>query len=190
MLAAVAAGAAVVGVEPHAPLVAAARARVTARRLPRTTVRSGSATSLGVPDASVGLVFSHWAYFFGPGAAPGVRAVQQALRPGGIHLVVDVDRADCGPGYARWLAATPGTPSVAAVEAFWEQAGYTRRTLPVVWAFPDRDTMAAVLAIEFPPGIARAAAADTVGTVLRVPTVVRAWRRMGSEPSPTVGSWP
>jgi hypothetical protein len=64
------------------------------------------------------------------------------------------------------------------VERFWARLGFARRALPVVWRFERREDLEAVLAIEFPPDVARRAIWATSGVELAVPTVIR-WRAAG-----------
>ncbi len=178
------------GVEPHPTLAARARARVRRARLEQQVqVHTAPAQHLPLPDRSVDLVFSHWAYFFGPGCEPGLAEADRVLRPGGVQVVVDVDTHAAG-GYARWLAAAGTAVRGDRSEAFFATRSFTTRRLPVVWQFRSRDDLAAVVGIEFPPRVAAHALAATPGTMLAVPTVLR-WRRVAvvSEPPPTVPPW-
>jgi SAM-dependent methyltransferase len=178
------------GVEPHPALAERARARVRRARLDqRVQVHTAVAQHLPLPDRSVDLVFSHWAYFFGPGCEPGLDEADRVLRPGGLQVVVDVD-LQAGDGYSRWLAAAGTAVRSDRSEAFFAARGFTSRRVPVVWRCRSRDDLAAVLGIEFPPRVAAQALAATPGTTLSVPTVLR-WRRAPSlsDPPPTVPSW-
>lgn len=179
------------GVEPHPGLAGRARERVGRARLThRVSVHTALAQQLPLPEASVDLLFSHWAYFFGPGCEPGLAEADRVLRPGGVQVVVDVDLL-ADDGYARWLAASGTAVRGDRSAAFFDGQGFTTRRLPVVWRFADRGEMAAVLGIEFPPPVAQRALAATVGTVLSVPTALR-WRcrPLVSDPPPTVAPWP
>ncbi len=90
----------VTGIEPHPPLVAAARTRVDG--LPSVTVTEGSAAHMPLPDASVDLVHARTAYFFGPGCGAGTpRGDGVWLRPGVALAVVDLD-ATAHP-YGDWM---------------------------------------------------------------------------------------
>lgn len=167
---------AVVGVEPHPDLVEAARRRVAARRLTdRVVVRRGLAQRLPVDDSCVDVAFSHWAYFFGPGCEAGLDEVDRVLRPGGVQVVVDMDGTSTH-GYARWFADSGTAVRARLTGAFFADAGFTERRLPVVWTFDSRRDLADVLHIEFPPQVAERALRETVGTTIAVPTVMR-WRR-------------
>lgn len=164
----------VVGVEPHTGLAAAASRRVARARLAdRVTVRRGLAEHLPLPDASVDLVFSHWAYFFGPGCEPGLAEVDRVLRPAGVQVAVDLD-VTATSGYAGWFAASGAGVRGDRAAAFF--SGWAQQRLPVVWRFTNRADLAAVLGIEFPPDVAAMAVRTTVGTTISVPTVLR-WRR-------------
>lgn len=64
----------VVGVEPHRPLLTAARSRLNsspAHLRERVDLRCGTAQRLPVPPASVDVAHARWAYFFGPGSNRG-----------------------------------------------------------------------------------------------------------------------
>jgi SAM-dependent methyltransferase len=166
----------VIGVEPHPALVAAARRRVAARRLTdRVEVRAGLAERLPLTDAEADVVYSHWAYFFGPGCEAGLTEVERVLRPGGLQVVVDLD-SSAPHGYARWFG--DAGPSVRGDRSarFFGEAGFAERRLPVVWTFDSRRDLADILHIEFPPHVAARALRETVGTTIAVPTILR-WRR-------------
>ncbi len=140
----------------------------------RVRVERGLAERLPLGDACVDLVFSHWAYFWGPGCEPGLAEADRVLRPGGLQVVVDLD-AGADVGYARWFSTAANRPA-AASEAFFADRGWTTRRLPVVWRFARRSDLANVLSIEFSPDVAAGALAHTVGTTIAVPSVLR-WRR-------------
>jgi SAM-dependent methyltransferase len=144
------------GVEPHPPLVAIARRRV--RRLENVTVLEGSAASLPLDDASVDVVHARWAYFFGPGAEPGLTELDRVVRPGGAAFVIDNDatRSTFGGWFRR------GFPNVdpAAVEAFWADHGWQREQLMIAWEFEGREDFEAVVRIELPTAVAEEVLAE------------------------------
>lgn len=167
----------VVGVEPHPGLVELARRRVARALLTtRVDVRVGVAAALPVASSSVDLLFSHWAYFFGPGCEPGLVEAHRVLVDGGLQVAVDLDVA-ARHGYARWFAASGSEVRARPGLTFFTGRGWQERRLPVVWSFASRDDLAAVLRIEFPPAVAAQAMRETVGTTIAVPTVLR-WRRV------------
>ncbi|MEU5840326.1 class I SAM-dependent methyltransferase [Rhodococcus sp. NPDC047139] len=154
----------VTGIEPHPPLVAAARTRV--RHLPGVTVAEGSAAAMPIPDASVDLVHARTAYFFGPGCGPGILEAMRVLRPGGTLAVIDLD-ATAHP-YGTWMRADLPHYDPASVETFFEAQGFELRRIDTLWEFPDRATLQRVLGIEFGPRIAARALRETPGTTLTV----------------------
>ncbi|SUE13608.1 SAM dependent methyltransferase [Rhodococcus gordoniae] len=154
----------VTGIEPHPPLVAAARARV--RDLPSVTVAEGSAADMPVPDASVDLVHARTAYFFGPGCGAGILEAMRVLRPGGALAVVDLD-ATAHP-YGDWMRDDLPHYGPAAVERFFDAQGFDLRRIDTQWEFPDRATLGRVLGIEFGPRVAARAIRETPGTTLTV----------------------
>jgi SAM-dependent methyltransferase len=154
--------ASVVGVEPYAPLVARARARMG----DRATVHRAGATALPLPDAGVDLVHARTAYFFGPGCEPGLAEAARVLRPGGAIAIVDLD-ATAGP-YGDWMRADLPRYDPAAVERFFEAQGFSLLRLATVWRFPTRAALESVLRIEFSRPMAERAIAETTGLALPV----------------------
>lgn len=167
----------VTGVEPHPPLLAAARERVEAldpSLRERIEVLRGSAAGLPLPDASVDVVHARWAYFFGPGCEPGLAEVRRVLRPGGTAFVVDNDatRSTFGSWFRR---ALPGYDP-AAVARFWRRQGFTRVPLDIRWELPDRQTFSRVVKIEFSAAMADAILGEHPGSSVDYAVDLR-WRR-------------
>ncbi|MGW0174957.1 class I SAM-dependent methyltransferase [Rhodococcus sp. NPDC003322] len=154
----------VTGVEPHPPLVDAARERTA--RLPGVRVLAGSAETLPVPDRSVDVVHARTAYFFGPGCGPGITEAMRVLRPGGVLVVVDLDAR--APGYGDWMRADLPHYDPAAVEAFFAAQGFDLTRVATRWEFEDRRALRAVLGIEFTERTADRAFAQTSGRSLEV----------------------
>ncbi|MET0524951.1 MAG: class I SAM-dependent methyltransferase [Nocardioides sp.] len=152
--------ASVIGVEPHADLVALARRRT--RSLAKVTVFQGTAQSLPVPDASVDVAHARWAYFFGPGCEPGLAELSRVVRRGGTAFVIDNDptRSTFGSWFRR------GYPEVdpVAVERFWSMHGWTRTPVDIGWSFSSRADLESVVRIEFKPEVAEAVLAEHAGT--------------------------
>ncbi len=165
-------GAEVIGVEPHAEL--ATRAQRRCASLPRVRVVRSGAESLPLPPRSIDAVHARWAYFFGSGCEPGLAEAFRVLRPGGVLAVVDVDLL--GDAYGSWFRAAWPHVNAERVERFWAGLGFRVRRLPVRWVFERRADLEAVLKIEFPEAVARAAITATSGLEVSVPTVVR-WCR-------------
>ncbi|NLG55758.1 MAG: class I SAM-dependent methyltransferase [Rhodococcus sp.] len=154
----------VIGVEPHPPLIAAARARVEG--LPGVRIAEAGAENLPVEDASVDLVHARTAYFFGPGCGRGIAEAMRVLRPGGRLVVVDLD-ATSHP-YGEWMRADLPQYDPVAVERFFDAQGFDLTRIDTRWEFADRDALASVLGIEFSPRTASRALAETLGTALHV----------------------
>ena len=163
----------VLGVEPHLPLLAAAHARVA--NLTAAAVVAGSAEALPIPDGSIDVVHSRWAYFFGAGSEPGLAQVARVLRSGGVHVVVDHDPSVST--FGRWFTAAYPAYDPVGVRRFWQRHGYTTQSLTVTWTFQTREDLAAVLAIELPPASVEAALAEHTGLTIDVGVAVRHWRR-------------
>ncbi|QCQ90645.1 class I SAM-dependent methyltransferase [Rhodococcus sp. SGAir0479] len=154
----------VVGVEPHPPLVAAARSRVAG--LASVSVLRGSAEALPLPDAAVDVVHARTAYFFGPGCGPGILEAMRVLRPGGVLAVVDLD-ATVAP-YGTWMRADLPHYDPAVVESFFDAQGFALRRVRTRWEFSDRAALRSVLGIEFSERTAERAFRETPGLGLEV----------------------
>ena len=162
----------VVGVEPHADLVALARRRT--RRLPNVTVHQGAAQSLPLPDASVDVAHARWAYFFGPGSEPGLAELDRVVRRGGAAFVIDNDptRSTFGSWFRR------GYPDVdpVAVERFWSTHGWTRTPVDMRWSYSSRADLESVVRIEFTPEVAETVLGEHHGT--EVDYAVNVWWKL------------
>ncbi|WP_424188555.1 class I SAM-dependent methyltransferase [Actinokineospora sp. G85] len=162
----------VLGVEPHPPLVDRAVARVAGT--PAATALLGSAQELPVADGSFDVVHARTAYFFGPGCEAGLREADRALRPGGVLVVVDLDGRHAP--YGRWMRADMPRYDPAEVDRFFQIEGFDLRRVVSTWRFPDRETLEAVLRIEFSAQVADRAIAEVPG--LEIPVGYRVlWRR-------------
>jgi ubiquinone/menaquinone biosynthesis C-methylase UbiE len=161
----------VIGVEPHAHLVALARRRT--RRLGSVEVRQGAAQRLPVADASVDVVHARWAYFFGPGCEPGLAELDRVVRRGGTAFVVDNDptRSTFGAWFRR------GYPEVdpVVVERFWSMRGWNRTPVDMRWSFSSRADLESVVRIEFTPRVADEVLASHTGA--EVDYAVNLWWR-------------
>jgi SAM-dependent methyltransferase len=166
----------VVGVEPHLPLVRAAKrrlARVDPQVQRRITVLHGTAQHLPLPDASIDVAHARWAYFFGPGCEPGLAELHRVVRRGGTAFVVDVDATRST--FGRWFTAAYPAYDARAVERFWARRGWSREALTIRWAMPDRAALEAVVRIELPPHHADRALAEHSGAELDYAVNLR-WR--------------
>jgi SAM-dependent methyltransferase len=163
----------VVGVEPHAPLVARARERLTGRAagtagwpVEACRVEAGSAADLPLPDDSADVVHARTAYFFGPGCEPGLAEASRVLRSGGLLVVVDLDATR--HSYGAWMRASAPRYDPRAAERFFADQDFALRRVDTVWRFADRTTLADVLRIEFTPAVAARAIDGTPGLALPV----------------------
>jgi SAM-dependent methyltransferase len=155
----------VVGVEPHPPLVEAARRRVAALEpgiRARIDVREGTAQRLPVPPAAADVVHARWAYFFGPGCEPGLAEIRRVLRRGGTAFVIDNDASRST--FGGWFRQALPTYDPRAVERFWARQGWSRRSLDMRWEQPTRADFEAVVRIEFAPELADRILAGHPGT--------------------------
>jgi SAM-dependent methyltransferase len=150
----------VVGVEPHPPLVRAARERVAG--LDRVRVLRGVAQRLPLPDRCVDVVHARWAYFFGPGCEPGLAELDRVMRRGATAFVIDNDAT--ASTFGRWFRRALPTHDARAVERFWARRGWERVPLEVRWELPDRASFEAVVRIEFAPDLADEILGEHPGT--------------------------
>lgn len=154
----------VLGVEPYRPLVRRARDRVAG--LANVSVRSGGATRLPVPDASVDLVHARTAYFFGRGCEPGMAEADRVLRAGGALVIVDLDVSSTP--YGDWMRLDLPDYDPADVEAFFAEQGFRSRKVLTEWRFADAASLASVLRIEFSARVAERAIAELSGVSIPV----------------------
>lgn len=162
----------VIGVEPHPPLVQAARERTAG--LPNVEIRAGHAESLPLDDASVDIVHARTAYFFGAGCGAGISEAMRVLKRGGCLVIVDLD-VSASP-YGDWMRADLPHYDPAAVEAYFEAQGFSLERVDTRWQFENRDAMRAVLGIEFTRKTAARAARSIPG--LHIDVRYRVHRRI------------
>ena len=136
----------VIGVEPHPDLVRLAGRRT--RGLKRVDLLTGTAQAIPLPDASVDVVHARWAYFFGPGAEPGLAEVARVLRPGGTALIVDNDASRSTFG-AWFRHGYPQLDPAPVQERWWDRQGFARQSIDMDWRFASRADLEAVVRIEF-----------------------------------------
>lgn len=158
---------AVIGVEPHAPLVALAHRRIRSLESglrSRIDVRPGAAQALPVPEASIDVAHARWAYYFGPGSEPGLAELARVVRRGGTAFVIDNDATRST--FGRWFRRALPAYDALAVERFWARQGWQRRALDISWEHADRAAFESVVRIEFEPEIANAVLAEHKGTTV------------------------
>jgi len=151
----------VVGVEPHQPLAALARQRISDLLLANASVLGGAAQGLPLADDSVDVVHARWAYFFGPGCEPGLGEVERVLRPGGTAFVIDNDASRST--FGRWFRRAIPAYDPVAVERFWARQGWSRERIDMRWSFLSRADFESVLRIEFTQTLADSILADHEG---------------------------
>ncbi|MFV0463397.1 MAG: class I SAM-dependent methyltransferase [Nostocoides sp.] len=163
----------VIGLEPHAPLAARARARIAGRE--RIAVLQASAEAVPLADGCVDLVHARWAYFFGPGSDVGVDQARRVLRPGGVLAIIDNDATTST--FGRWFTRTHPLYDPVAIERYWRRLGFRRQQLLLRWAFRTRADFEAVVRIEFPPDGAEAILAEHRGIEVDYAVNLWWWRR-------------
>ena len=137
----------VIGVEPHAPLMALAQERTAG--LENVSVRLASAQATGLVDGSVDVAIARLAYFFEPGCEPGLVELTRIMRPGGIGFVIDVDASRST--FGAWFRGSLPDYDPAAVERFWRRQGWVQERLEVAWEMTSRADFEAVVRLEFAP---------------------------------------
>lgn len=167
-------GARVVGVEPHLPLVARARARLDRVGGHTASVVAGDAEALPLADASVDVVHARWAYFFGAGCEPGLAEVARVLRPGGVAVIVDNDVTRST--FGAWFRRSYPAYDPVAVQRFWHRQGFATEHLTITWTFDRRDDLESVVRIELPPGPADEVLSSHDGLTVDYAVALR-WKR-------------
>ena len=150
----------VIGVEPHADLIALARRRCAG--LADVEVRAGVASALPVDAASVDVAHARWAYFFGPGTEPGLAELDRVMRRGGTAFIIDNDVSRST--FSRWFRSAYPSIKARVVEAYFSGHGWTRTPLDMRWQFDTRADFEAVVRIEFPAVVAERVVAEHAGT--------------------------
>ena len=144
----------VIAVEPHDTSRLRAMTRVATAELIRTSVMTGSAEQILLPDQCVDIIHARFAYFFGPGCEPGLRELARVIRPSGTAFIIDNDlRTGTFASWVRrvtWFADT----SPDEVEKFWANQGFTLHRIASKWRFENRHDLEAVVRIEFPDELA------------------------------------
>jgi ubiquinone/menaquinone biosynthesis C-methylase UbiE len=163
----------VIGVEPHADLVALAGRRT--RSLATVRVVRGTAQALPLPSDSVDVAHARWAYFFGPGCEPGLAELDRVVRRGGTAFVIDNDgsRSTFGAWFRRGY---PHLDPPEVIERFWSMRGWTRTPIDMGWRFGSRADLEAVVRIEFKPDVAESILAHHEG--VEVDYAVNLWSKV------------
>jgi ubiquinone/menaquinone biosynthesis C-methylase UbiE len=149
----------VVGVEPHGALARGAHRRV--RKLANVRVLEGTAQALPLPDHSVDIAHARWAYFFGPGAEPGLRELGRVVRPGGVGFIIDNDPREST--FGRWFSRALPEYDADAVDRFFSSNGWSTLRRTIRWRFDRRADLEAVVGIEFAPEQAKLILAEHDG---------------------------
>lgn len=150
----------VIGIEPHADLLALARRRCSG--LANVEVRAGVASALPVDAASIDVAHARWAYFFGPGTEPGLAELDRVMRRGGTAFIIDNDVSRST--FSRWFRSAYPSIKPRVVEAYFSGHGWTRTPLDIRWQFGDRADFESVVRIEFPVVVAERIVAEHDGT--------------------------
>lgn len=156
----------VFAVEPHDPSRLRAMARVAASGLTRTSILTGSAEQILLPDQSVDMIHARFAYFFAPDCEPGLQEVARVIRPRGTVFIIDNDLRT--GTFASWVRRSPwvGETTPDEVEQFWTHHGFTLHRIASEWRFQSRADLEAVVSIEFPGELARQILDEHQGTTV------------------------
>lgn len=144
----------VIAVEPHDASRLLAMARVHRMNLTHTSVMTGSAEQLFLPDNSIDIAQAQFAYFWGPGCDPGLSEVARIIRPNGTFFIIDNDLRN--GTFASWLAQSShdARDNADTTETFWAEQGFTQQRIMSTWRFKTRSDLEAVLRLEFPSDLA------------------------------------
>jgi SAM-dependent methyltransferase len=139
----------VVGVEPDPDLLAHSERRVAG--LDNVRAVRGSAEHLPLPEASIDVAHARFAYFFGPGAEPGLAEVRRVLAPGGVFVAVD--NSWRSGEFAELLAdSTEGNGALdpTVTDRWWADHDAERVEVDAGWAARSSDELRRILRVEFP----------------------------------------
>jgi SAM-dependent methyltransferase len=117
------------------------RGRVKSSGAANVTVLPAGAEAIPLENDSVDVAYATWAYFFGPGAEPGLSEVERVVRPGGDIVVVQ--------NYGHDDLSSFWTPSEGECETWppwFKEHGFTCEVVDTVWHFPGSEEALAVLA--------------------------------------------
>jgi SAM-dependent methyltransferase len=162
----------VVGVEPHADLLEAARRRCAGT--PNVTALRGTAQQLPVPTAGVDVAHARWAYFFGPGCEPGLLELDRVMRHGGVAFIVDNDTTRST--FGRWFSTAYPDYDATGVDAFFSRHGWSVLRREIRWEFDHRADLEAVVGIEFAPHVAARILAEHDGCRVDYAVTIRVKR--------------
>jgi SAM-dependent methyltransferase len=165
----------VFAVEPHDPSRLMAMERCARLGVLNASVLVGSAESIPLRDASVDVVHSQFAYFWGPGSEPGIAEVRRVLRPGGTVFIIDNDLRN--GTFASWLrrAEPGGGRDPDQVEGFWRDQGFAANTIRSAWRFERRENLERVVRLEFPADLAADLLAEHTGLEVEYHYVLYSW---------------
>jgi SAM-dependent methyltransferase len=152
----------VIAMEPHDLSRLRAMERVARRGLARTSVTTGSAERVLLPDASVDIVHARFAYFFAPECEPGLAELARVIRPGGTAFIIDNDLRT--GQFASWLRQLSWVREAAEVEGFWADQGFALRRIASEWRFACRADLEAVVRLELPAALAERILREHEGT--------------------------
>ncbi len=150
----------VFAVEPAAKMLVQLHRRVAGEEESvgtRISVLSAGAEAIPLPDASVDIVHSRFAYFFGPerpgvrSCEPGIEEALRILRPGGQVFIVDHDlRHGDYAGFLRDFGPAADQPALAEqIDDFWAGHGFAATTIESAWRAPSRGALGRVIRMEF-----------------------------------------
>lgn len=140
----------VFAVEPHGPSRMLGMQRLAYENCTRGSVLAGAAAHTMLAAESIDVVHARFAYFWGPGAEPGVAELARVLKPGGTAVIVD-NHLSQGT-FAAWLRMAGPTYArdEAAIDAFWAARGFAAHDVRGGWQFTSRADLEAVVHLEFP----------------------------------------
>lgn len=130
----------VYALEPDPAALPILRSRIKSSGFSNVTVVPAGAEDIPLEDNSIDVIYSTWAYFFGPGSEPGLREVERVVRPGGeIVIAQNYGHDELSLFWSSKEAECETWPT-------WFKAhGFACHVIDTIWRFRTQDEALAVL---------------------------------------------
>jgi ubiquinone/menaquinone biosynthesis C-methylase UbiE len=165
----------VFAIEPAPKMLAQLYSRLAAGGLSNVSVLATGAENIPLMDEVVDVIHSRFAYFFGPereggprSCEPGIKEALRILKPGGYFFIVDNshDSGQFGSFLEKYgYTQGEGAKYQQETDRFYERLGFSKAVIVSSWTAPDRESLARVVAMEF-PGVSEAIMSEVEGSTI------------------------